>query len=93
MRLEIPYNLQPSLKALEAVSYNMKQKNSRIRRSIKFDDQAMDLVLDFNVDPDGDGAWRRVTAEQAKKMKAKIQAKGGRAATITDDELDGLMDS
>ena len=93
MRLEIPYNLQPSLKALEAVSFNMKQKNSKIRRSIKFDDQAMDLVLDFNVDPDGDGAWRQVTAEQAKKMRAKIQAKGGRAAADTDDELDGLMDS
>ena len=93
MRLEVPYNLQPSLKALEAVSFNLKQKNSKIRRSIKFDDQEMDLVLDFNSDPEGSGAWRRVTAQQAKKMKGKLQAKGGRAQGVTDDELDQMCET
>ena len=93
MRLEVPYNLQPSLKALEAVSFNLKQKNSKIRRSIKFDDQEMDLVLDFNSDPEGSGSWRRVTAQQAKKMKGKLQAKGGRALGVTDDELDQMCET
>ena len=48
IRLEVPRGLQPSLKALEAVSYNLKQKNNGIKRNIRFDDLAQDLVLDFN---------------------------------------------
>ena len=34
MRLEIPQYLQPSLKALETVSYNLKQKHAGIRLSL-----------------------------------------------------------
>ena len=91
IRLEIPYFLQPSLKALESVSFNLKQKNGKIKRSIKFDDDVQDLVLDFNNDPDNNGVWRRVTADQAKKMKAKLPGTGGRAKGITDQELDDLV--
>ena len=52
IRLEIPSFLQPSLKALEAVSYNLKKKNPDIKRNIKFDDGEMDLVLDFCLSPE-----------------------------------------
>ena len=93
IRLEIPYYLQPSLKALESVSYNLKSKNDKIRRSIKFDDVKMDLVLDFNVDPEGSGAWRRITADQAKKMKSKINRTAGQAHEMTDQELDDMMET
>ena len=51
MRLELPRRLQPSLKALESVSYALKQRNKEMKRNIKFDDEAMDLVLDFNTNP------------------------------------------
>ena len=91
IRLEIPYFLQPSLKALESVSFNLKQKNPKIKRSIKYDDDAMDLVLDFNSDPEGGGYWRRVTADQAKKMKAKMPGAGGKAKGLSDQELDDLI--
>ena len=53
IRLEIPGYLQTSLKALEAVSFALKQKNLDMRRNVKFDDAEMDLVLDFSVDPEG----------------------------------------
>ena len=49
IRLEIPHSLQPSLKALEAVSYKLKQKYPDIRRNIKFDDQEKDLILDLSL--------------------------------------------
>ena len=65
VRLEIPYSMQSSLKALESVSYHLKQKHPKIRRNIKFDDDEMSLVLDFNTDPDGSGTWRQVGAAQA----------------------------
>ena len=60
MRLELPRRLQPSLKALESVSYALKQRNKEMKRNIKFDDEAMDLVLDFNTNPEGGGSWRRI---------------------------------
>ena len=90
IRLEISLYSQPSLKALEAVSYGLKQKNPGVKRSIKFNDQEMDLVLDFNVDPDGVEVWRRVSASQAKVMKPKISK--NKASGLTDDELTGMMD-
>ena len=92
IRLEVPRGLQPSLKALEAVSYNLKQKNNGIKRNIRFDDLAQELVLDFKTDPSGSGHWRRVTAIQAKQMKSKISASNGKASEVTDSELEGLMD-
>ena len=93
IRLEIPHYLKPSLKALEAVSFNLKKKNDKIRRNIRFDDGDMDLILDFNTDPDGDGVWRRVTAAQAKSMKSKVGGAGpSRTAALTDQELEDMLD-
>ena len=93
VRLEIPFALQPSLKALESVSYNLKQKNKEVKRSIKFDDHAMDLVLDFNIDPSAPGSqWKRVTAVQAKQMRSKLATTGGRASEVTDNELSSMLD-
>ena len=66
IRLEIPRALQNSLKSLEAVSYALKKKNPEMKRSIKFDDDRMDLVLDFCLDPDNGAPWRKLHPEQAK---------------------------
>ena len=85
--------MQPSLKALESVSYNLKQKNKEVKRSIKFDDQVMDLVLDFNINPSAPGTqWKRVTAVQAKQMRSKLASTGGRAAEVTDTELTNMLE-
>ena len=92
IRLEIPFNLQSSLKALEAVSYQLKQKNQGVKRNIKFDDSDMDLVLDFNVDPEGSGVWKWVSATQAKQMKQKINSAAGQSSLLSNDELGSLMD-
>ena len=91
IRLEVPFSLQSSLKALEAVSYNLKKKNPRIKRNVKFDDAEMDLVLDFNIDPDA-GEWKRVSATQAKLMKQKITSTNGQSALLSNDELGSMLD-
>ena len=52
----------------------------------------MDLVLDFNVDPDVPEGWKRVTAAQAKVMKQKITATNGQSSLLTNDELGLLLD-
>ena len=61
IRLEIPPFLQTSLKSLESVSYAIKKKFPSTRRNIKFDDEHLDLVLDFCTDPsDDDQSWKKV---------------------------------
>ena len=92
IRLEIPSYLQPSLKALESVSYNLKKKNPDIKRNIKFDDGEMDLVLDFCISPVDGAPWRRVRPDQAKLIKQSIAAKQGASAEITNVELEKMMD-
>ena len=71
------------------VSFNLKKKHQKIKRSIKFDDSNMDLVLDFNTDPESN-PWKRITAEQAKKMKRQL---GDKTRDVSDEELKTLLDS
>ena len=89
VRHEIPNSLQSNLKTLESLSYQLKLKHPGIKRNIRFDDMTKDLVLDFNTDPDNNGAWRRVTSEQAAQMKPLL--KRGNTAEVTQDELEGLL--
>ena len=91
IRLEIPYNLQPSLKALEAVSFNLKKRFPNIRRNIKFDDAEKDLVLDFCTDPDDDEPWRKVRPAQAKALKKKLAKDAGGSVNVSDDELGQML--
>ena len=87
VRLEIPYYLKPSLKALESVSYSLKKKFPDVRRNIRFDDENMNLALDFNTDPEGSGNWRRLTPDQATKLRKKMGPGQGQTAAITSDEV------
>ena len=87
IRHEIPNALQTSLKALEALSFHLKQKHPGIKRNIKFDDVAKDLVLDFSLNPES-GDWKRVSAVQAVQMKSKFSR--GKAA-VTNNELEDLL--
>ena len=63
IRLEIPRHLRGAMRALQSLSYEIRTRHAGSRRNILFDDEAMDLVLDFSV---GDGPWRRVSSEQAR---------------------------
>ena len=72
MRLEIPEYLRPSLRALESMSYLMKQSNPQLKRNIKFDDERMDLVMDVRLAPEK--PWQKIRPDQA------LEAKKGRAA-------------
>ena len=47
VRLELPNHLKSTMKALQAVSYELKTKFPQARRNVLFDDEAQDLVLDF----------------------------------------------
>ena len=90
IRLEIPHSLQPSLKALEVVSYKLKKKYPDIKRNTKFDDHERDLVLDFCTDPSTNQPWRKARPAQAKALKSKLTG-AEQAAEVTEDELDQMI--
>ena len=82
--MEIPQYLQPSLKSLEALSYALKKKFPRIRRNIKFDDEKLDLVLDFHTDPGADSPqWKKIRPSEASLVR------GGAAGRDRLEELSG----
>ena len=89
VRLEVPNHLKSSLSALQAASYEIKQKHSQARRNVLFNDDCMDLVLDFCLEEGK--AWKRMTSSQAKQMKKKITSSRDRL-TLDDEELNRLLD-
>ena len=90
VRLELPDHLKSAMKSLQAVSYEIKKKYPLARRNVLFDDETMDLVLDFCV---AEGAsWRRMTSAQAKERKKKIPGPSNKLP-LEDNEIDRLLDT
>ena len=91
VRLEVPTWLQSNLKALDALCYALKQKHPKLKRNIKFDDDALDLIMEFNTDPDDPSKkWRRVTPQKAKEQK-HLLGNAGQACEITSDDLSSML--
>ena len=91
IRLEIPNDLQASLKALEAVSFNLKKKYPNMRHNIKFDDSERDLVLDFCTDPNANKPWKKVRPAQAKALRKKLAKGNGGTGDVSDEELGRML--
>ena len=47
VRLEIPNRLKSSMKSLQSMAYEIRQKFPQSRTNVLFDDDALELVLDF----------------------------------------------
>ena len=93
MRLEIPNHLRRSMRILQTASFSMKQKNPAAKRNVLFDDESMDLVLDFCL-REGE-AWRRMNVRQAASATRRLGGRQGAATStggmVRDDELEGLF--
>ena len=89
VRLEVPDHLKSALKALQAMSFEIKQKYPSARRNVLFDDESQDLVLDFSV-AEGN-PWRRMSATQAKERKKKMPGPNDKLA-LDDNEVDSILD-
>ena len=88
VRLELPNHLKSAMKTLQSVSYELKTKYPGAKRNVLFDDETMDLVLDFCLGDDK--PWKRMTSGQAKlrKRKGTTQSK----LTLEVGELDRILD-
>ena len=88
VRLELPDHLKSAMKALQAVSYDIKKKYPHARRNVLFDDEGLDLVLDFSLT---EGQWRRITSVQAKERKKKVPGAQSKML-LEQEELDSILD-
>ena len=62
-----------------------------MKRNIKFDDDRMDLVLDFYINPsDPDRPWKKIRPDQAALVKGKIT--GMALEEMTGDDIGRLLD-
>ena len=91
MRLHVPGHLEPHFKILENISYVLKGKYPSLRRNIKFDEQNMDLVLDFQTE-DGE-QWRSVRPPQAKRYAnaPRNDDRDSSSRNCTADDLSDLL--
>ena len=89
MRLHIPGFLESNFKALENVSYNLKQKYPGIKRNIKYDDMNRDLVLDFLLGPGGQ--WRSIRPDQARQFASLPRSENPSNRSISAADISDLL--
>ena len=66
IRMEIPKFLKSDFQVLQSVSYRLKMTHAGLKRSIKFDDEGLGLMLDVQI-PGCE--CRRIRPEQARAAK------------------------
>ena len=64
IRIEVPNFLRSDFHALQNLSYKLKLTSKDMKRSLKFDDESLGMVLDIQM-PGED--WRRIRPEQARQ--------------------------
>ena len=89
VRLELPDHLQKSFRLLMNLAYDMKQKNSGLKRNIKFDEEDLGLYMDVQVERDG--SWRRIRLDRAREWASKRKRRG--PEDIDAEELKSLVGS
>ena len=88
VRHELPDFLKTAMKDLQSLSYELKQKFTEARRNVRFDDDNMDLVLDFTT---GEGEpWKRISSKQA-RARRRLGSGAGSERVIDDAEIEEIL--
>ena len=71
VQLKPPDHLRSHYQTLQSLAFHIKRKHPGLRRSLKFTDHDMDLVMDFRLNEDSD--WRTVCYDDAKSILKKTK--------------------
>ena len=88
LRLEVPDHLWPSFRVLQELGYELKVKNSSLRRNILFDDLNRDLKMDFTHDS---VTWKTVSPSDARNTLKKCRPARTRRNSVSSAELEQLL--
>ena len=87
MRLHIPGHLQANFNLLQNLGYHLRQSDDSIKRSIKFDEEKEDLVMDVLID----GTWSRIRPDEAKKVIENEPNIASGPKILSADRISGLL--
>ena len=87
VQIEPPDHLRNHYQAFQRLAFQLKRKNSNLRRNVKFYDADLCLVMDVKISPDSD--WKSVTYEQAREILKKTRA---RTESFSLEELEAMAD-
>ena len=68
MKIHLPDHLKANFRHLDGVCYDLKKKFKGLKRNIKFDDDALDLYADVQLQPDS--GWKRLLPADARLSRA-----------------------
>ena len=83
LMIHVPGHLLDNLHALNGVGYTIKQRNTGVRRAVKFDDDNQDIFMDIKI---GD-QWRRITPAEARQVAQSLPStstRGSRNLSVED---------
>ena len=90
LRLEVPNHLWPSFRVLQNLGYELRQRNTGMKRNVLFDDDARDLKLDIYINEQ----WKTVFPEEARTSLSKLgKAPNTGRLAVAPEELDALLAS
>lgn len=85
IRIDVPFHLKGSHRQLQSLAFNMKTKKPSMRRNIRFNDNTMDLSMDFSFDGN---SWKTVEpTEAAEAMRSRQE----RSSSVSTEELAEIL--
>ena len=87
--IHVPGHLLDNLNALNNVGYNIKMNNAGVRRSVKFDDENLDIFMDIKIRDQ----WRRITPSEARQVASTMpRSAGGRGSkNLSVEDISALV--
>ena len=85
LRLEVPDHTWANFRILQQLGYELKLKNSKLRRNVLFDDACSNLKMDLSTDGT---TWKTVLPAEAKRSLDKCRPTRARRLSMGREELD-----
>ena len=88
IRIEVPHFLRSDLQVLQNLSFKMKEANKNMKRSLKFDDANLGLILDIQLQGE---EWKRVRPDQARQASQSNPALRSGPLELSVDMIAGVV--
>ena len=90
VRIDIPNFLRSNFRSLEALGFALKKKHKDLRRAVKFNDEALDLVMDMRTTDEAD--WVRIRPDAARRARANMPEAREGPVELSDVEISSLFE-
>ena len=90
LRNDVPDHLRSSERVLDSVAFQLRRKFPAMKRNVKFNDRELDLQMDFCT---GGKKWQTILPHDARNSLKKRRLDPGRTASVSDRDLDDLLES